>query len=137
MKTLETFNGKWLLNINFKKNKILIFQKSGRKPKDISFCINNNPLEIVQEYTYLGIKVTASGNFYLCQKTLVEKALNTVFKIRRQINFCQLSLRSANKIFDTAIQPILTYSSEVWGLYAKLNFDNWDNTPMEKTHLKF
>ena len=62
-KTLETFNEKWLLSINFKKTKILTFQKSGRKPKDISFCINNNPLEIVQEYTYLGIKITASGNF--------------------------------------------------------------------------
>ena len=55
---------------------------------------------------------------------LAEKVFNAVFKIRRQINFCQLSLRSANKIFDTAIQPILTYGSEVWGLYTKLNFDN-------------
>ena len=53
------------------------------------------------------------------------------------MNFCQLSLRSANIIFATAIQPILTYGSEVWGLYTKLNFDNWDNTPIEKTHLRF
>ena len=120
LKTFETFNGKWHLNTNFKKTKILIFQKSGRKPKDISFYINNTPLEIVHEYTYLGIKITASGNFYLCQKTLAEKALNAVFKIRRQTNFCQLSLFSANKIIDTAIQPIKLMVVK-FGVYIKKN----------------
>ena len=57
LKTLETFNTKWLLNVNFKKTKVMIFQKSGRKPKNISFFINNQPLDIVTEYTYLGTKI--------------------------------------------------------------------------------
>ena len=75
----------------------------------------------------------------MCQKTLAEKALNPVFKIRKQTNFCHLSLRSANKIFDTAIQPILTCGSDVWCLYiqTETNFDNWDRTPIEKTNLRF
>ena len=41
------------------------------------------------------------------------------------------------KIFETAIQPILTYGCEVWGAYTKLDFDKWDKTPIEQAHLRF
>ena len=50
------FYCKWLLDFNHKKTKVLIFQKYGRKPKHLSFTINNIPIEIVQECAYLGIR---------------------------------------------------------------------------------
>lgn len=134
---LENFNAKWLLDVNYKKTKILIFQKSGRKPKNLSFSINNNPIEIVQEYTYLGIKMTSSGTFTTAQKILAEKALNALFKIQKHIHLSRLPLRSARKIFETVVQPILTYGSEIWGAYIKLDFEKWDKTPIEKAHLRF
>ena len=34
------------------------------------------------------------------------------------------------------ISPILSYNSEIWGVYVKHDFKAWDNTPVEKTHLK-
>ena len=33
--------------------------------------------------------------------------------------------------------PILSYNSEVWGMYTKRNFKKWDISPIEKIHLKF
>ena len=72
-KTIETFNRKRLLDVNFKKTKILIFQKSGRKQKNNSFFINNQPVDIVQEYTYLGIKITASGSLTYVRKFWLKK----------------------------------------------------------------
>ena len=137
LKALECFNAKWLLNVNYRKTKILVFQKSGKKPKHLSFSINSTPIEIVQEYTYLGIRITSSGTFTIAQKVLAEKALNAIFKIRKHINFAKLPIGVARKIFVTAIQPILTYGCEVWGAYIKLNFDTWDKTPIEKTHVRF
>ena len=83
----------------------------------------------VQEYTYLGIRITSSGTFIKAQKVLAEKALNAVFKIQEHINFSRLPIRLARKIFVTAIQPILTYGCKVWGAYIKVNF--------EETHLRF
>ena len=53
LKTLEIFNAKWLIDESFQKTKINIFQKSGRKPKDISFSTNNCPIEIIQEYMHI------------------------------------------------------------------------------------
>ena len=81
--------------------------------------------------------MTSSGSFLTAQKLLAEKALNALFKIRQGVNFSKLPLCSAMKIFETAIQPILTYGCEVWGAYTKLNFDQWDKTPIEKAHLRF
>ena len=108
LKKLETFNSTWLLEVNLKKTKVMVFHKTGRKTKNICFSINNYPLEIVQEYTYLGVKLTTSGSFNLCQKTLAEKGLTALYKVYKQIDLFRLPLRSANKIFDAAITPILT-----------------------------
>ena len=35
------------------------------------------------------------------------------------------------------IFPILTYNSEIWGVYAKPEFKTWDSSQIEKTHLQF
>ena len=35
------------------------------------------------------------------------------------------------------ISPILTYNSEVWGLFIKSDFKYWDTSPTEKGHLQF
>ena len=33
------------------------------------------------------------------------------------------------------ISLILTYNSEVWGLFIKSDFEYWDTPPIEKGHL--
>ena len=38
---------------------------------------------------------------------------------------------------DTMIFPILSYNSEIWGMYTKQDFKTWDRSPIEKIHLKF
>ena len=75
--------------------------------------------------------------FIYCQKTLAEKALNALYNIYKHIDFFHLSLRSATKIFDTAIVPILTYGAEIWGMFSKLDLEEWDKTQFEKVHLRF
>ena len=40
-------------------------------------------------------------------------------------------------MFDTMISPILTYNSEIWGVYAKPDFKTWDGSQIEKAHLQF
>mgnify|MGYP001799969402 CR=1 FL=1 len=60
-----------------------MFQNSGRKPKNLTFYINKKEKEIVHDYTYLGITFSASGSFSLAEKTLSDKAINSLFKIRK------------------------------------------------------
>jgi len=35
------------------------------------------------------------------------------------------------------ISPILTYNSEIWGVYVKPDFKFWDSSQTGKTHLQF
>ena len=68
---------------------------------------------------------------------LAEKAVNALFKICKQRIFSGLPFSPAHKIFQTAIKPIWTYGSEVWGVFLKLDFAKWDKTSTEKGHLRF
>ena len=42
------------------------------------------------------------------------------------MNLSKLKTSLASKIFDMMISPILTYNSEIWGVYAKQNFKTCD-----------
>ena len=134
---LSSYCNSWMLNINPKKTKIMIFQKRAKKCDQYNFHINDQIIDVVQEYTYLGTRISSSGNFTLALDQLKEKAQNSLFSLRRHTDFSKLKSSLACKIFDTMIAPILTYNSEVWGVYTKPDFKTWDSSQIEKTHLKF
>ena len=59
------------------------------------------------------------------------------FLIRKRTILNKLNPNTASQIFDTMVFPILSYNSEVWGMYTKQDFKKWDSSPIEKIHLKF
>jgi hypothetical protein len=128
----------WLMQINTKKTKILIFQKhNSRQPVKIQFHIGDKKIDTSKEYNYLGLKISQNGNFKLAQQQLGEKALHALYKIRKNIDFHKLTPKVALKIFNSIISPILLYNSEVWGAYEKNDYNNWENSEIEKAHLRF
>ena len=132
---LSSFCNSWMLKINPKKTKIMVFQKGTKKCDYCNvFHIDNEMIDIVQDYTYLGIRISSPGNFTLSLEHLRQKALHALFSLRRHTDFSKLKPSLANKIFDTMISPILTNNSEVWGAFGKSDFKLWDNSGIEKTH---
>ena len=115
----------------------MIFQKRAKECTESIFNTGKRAIEIVQNYTYLGTLISSTGNFKLALDQLKEKALHALFCLRKHININKLSPSLANKIFDTRISSILTYNSEVWGVYTKPDFNTWESTQIEKTHLNF
>ena len=134
---LHNWCQKWMMETNLKKTKIMIFQKGNKKQIKPNFLLGNQTITIVNEYCYLGVKLNQNGKFTLALKQLSEKALHALFSIRRRLNIHFLKPQLAIKIFDSIISPILLYNSEVWGAYLKNDFNNWDKTLVEKTHLRF
>ena len=120
-----------------KKTKIMIFEKHNTKQPKPNFFIGNSLVTHAKGYNYLGIKLTPTANFKLANEQLSEKALNSLNKIRKYLKLHLLSPKSACKIFDSMVSPILLYNSEVWGAYTNCDFNKWDNTSTEKVHLKF
>ena len=58
---------------------ILIFNKPGKHLKD-NFTFNNNTIECVNDYKYLGMKFTSSGIFKQGKEDMYKKSLKAVFK---------------------------------------------------------
>ena len=117
----------------------MVFQRRAKKD-DYKFHIGNETIDIVQNYTYLGTRISSTGNFtisVISLNHLREKALHALFRLRRHVDFSSLKPSLSSKIFHTMISPILTYNSEVWGVYTKSDFKSWENSPTEKTHLQF
>ena len=75
-----------------------------------TFHIGNELIDIVQDYTYLGTRISSSGNFILSLEHPRQKALHAFFSLRRHTD-STLKPSLACKIFDTMIQSILTYNS--------------------------
>jgi len=136
--SVADFCTKWQMTINENKSKVMIFRKrSIKKSKQQSFIIHNNKLETVREFTYLGVKLSSTGNFSAHQIQSRGKALNAFFNINRTVDFIKLKPQQANQLFNSMISPILTYASEVWGVYQKHDFEKWEKSPIEKVHLRF
>ena len=129
---LSSYCNSWMLRINPKKTKIIIFQRCTKKC-DYVFHIGSEMIDIVQNYTDLGTRISSSGNFTLSPlEHLRQKALHAFFGLRRHTDFNKLKPSLACKIFDSMISPILSYNSEVWGAFAKSDFKSWDSSAIEK-----
>ena len=76
----------WNFRINVNKTKIVVFAKG--RPGNFSFTLNNDNLEIVGEYKYLGILFSKGGSFYSTKKHLAsqaEKAMYSLIKKSRPL----------------------------------------------------
>ena len=83
---LSAFCTDWCLDINIKKNKILVFNKAG-KHLSHKFVFQNNDLECVSPNKYLGIWFNNSGSFNFAQNELYQKALKALFKLKLKPQF--------------------------------------------------
>ena len=126
-----------MMKINPRKTKIIVFQKRARKNADFRFLVDDQIIDVLHEYTYLGTRMSSSGNVSVLCEHLKEKALHALFSLRRHTNLSKLKAALVRRVFDTMISPILTYNSEIWGVYTKPDFETWDGSQIDKTHLQF
>ena len=113
---LVNYCNRWKLKVNVDKTKIMVFRKGGVLPRNLKFYYNDQQLEIVNKFRYLGVVFTAGGSFSECQNTLAGQAQKAIFQLNKYLyKFTFLSPRHKLELFDKLILPILNYGGEVWG----------------------
>ena len=101
--------------MNTKKTKVMIFNVRGIKVTNTAFYVGNCPIEIVDNYQYLGIKFKPSGSFQVAMGELFEKAKRAWFSISNVLyQHKKLAVKKALQLFDSLIRPILLYAVEFW-----------------------
>ena len=118
--------------INTTKTKCITFQKKNKLNKTELFTVGNCILFNVCEFTYLGIKIKASGSFRSTPKFLGEKANRACFALNNHLKVRDIPVVIALKLSDATVLPILTYGAEVWAA-----LESWDLGLIERVHLNF
>ncbi|MCG7879398.1 MAG: reverse transcriptase domain-containing protein, partial [Candidatus Thiodiazotropha endolucinida] len=119
---LYQYSTDWGLKVNTLKTKICIFQKR-RQAAARAWIYNNEELEIVDSFCYLGLKFYYNGNIEMSTKTLSEQALraaNNLLALFKRISF---DVKTKLSLFDSLVTPIILYGAEYWGIFDIKNVD--------------
>ena len=96
---LNDYSEKWLLKVNLKKTKTLIFQKQNRKSTrdKFSFFLNRTPIDKASQYSYLGITFNTNGSLLIPKKFWLKKPedqhllLNIILTLINYLSICVTS----------------------------------------------
>jgi exonuclease III len=114
LENLTTYCKKWGLRVNTKKTKIIIFNTRKASNPD-TFWMAEQPIQVVDEYRYLGIIFKSNGTFDNTQQNLYHRGLKAYFKMAKMLSTEQSASSTVIHLFDHTVKPILLYASEVWG----------------------
>ena len=74
---------------------------------------------------------------WLLPLTLSSKANKAIYALRAKLPFKTLPIKTLLKVFDTCIQPILLYGSELWEPYTNMDCNKWEGSKIERVHTQF
>ena len=128
LNSLHAYCIKWKLTVNVKKTKVIIFSRGVVRIAP-AFVYGNQHLEIVREYTYLGVVFCCNGKFESAMSNRIEQATLALNALKWRARKLRLPLDITLELFDRCVKPVLLYGCEVWG---------WDNLePIEIFHRSF
>ena len=125
---LEHWCKKWRMRVNTKKTKIVHFRVKSQAKTDFGFIFNNEVVECVEKYKYLGIYLDEHLDFRSTATILANSATRALgalfskFRKNKGIGFSTFST-----LFHSGIAPILDYASAIWGFQQYSQIDSVQN----------
>ena len=117
------------MKINSKKTKTMVIS---REPKQHKIRLDNEILEQVNSYKYLGVMIGANGSLREEITQRVGKASKVYGQLGQSfINKRELTVKTKLSIFNSIYCPTLMYGSESWTL------ENRDKSRLQATEMKF
>ena len=114
LNSMHDYCNTWKLEVNIAKTKVVVFSKG--KIRNIPvFTYGGLNLDVVDDFSYLGVKFNYNGKFNKTKKYLCDQARKAMFSVFKKARKLCLSLDLQLHLFDSMISPILLYGSEVWG----------------------
>ena len=116
LQALHAYCVKNRLTVNTAKIKVMYFSKKGIKsPPTMTY--NDEPLEYVQSFKYLGLNFNSKCSFVesldkLCSQARKAQTVLDLHVMRHPT----MSVEHALQLFDSLIKPIVMFDSEVWGV---------------------
>lgn len=116
---LEEYSSKWGLTVNAGKTKVVVFgmQRDVATEETVQLSIGGVPVEVVDTFTYLGVTVKAGCGFKASAFAGRQRAgKRAMFGVRRRLR--ALGIQSPDthfRVFDSLVDPVVSYGVEIWG----------------------
>ena len=120
------FTNRKHLTISVKKSKSMVFNQAGRVINN-PFNLNNETLEQVQSFCYLGVDIKCSGTVKHPMNILCDKANKALRPLLCAIARFKIPAKTSIRLFHTFISPILLYNAENWAILSDKGIKNFDN----------
>ena len=101
----------------------MVFKKHNRRTENVELLYNNQVLNFVKCFTYLGVNLSSNGNLHQTQKSLHEQSLKGLFPLNSVFDMVSLDISDKVRLFDSMVLPILCYGSEVWGFHKAVDIE--------------
>ena len=111
---------KWQLSLNTKKCKAMCITLK-KKPPTFTYYINNNTLEWVDTFKYLGILVDNRLKWQAQVEGTVLKASGVLNLLRRTLKDC--SMDAKKKAYTALVHPLLEYAAPAWSPHLHRDID--------------
>lgn len=98
----------WKLSVNVAKSKIVIFRKGGKVKNDEKWVFRNENLEIVNNFTYLGIVFNFNNKLLKAEKQPAMQARKNTFLMKKNVKNMYLNHKTLLFLFDCYC-PIVKY----------------------------
>ena len=101
------------LTLNYSKTKVMLFSKRRKGQKSIEIRINQNKIEMVKSFKYLGVVMDSQVNWRNHIETLCTKlsqATGAILKLRKIV-----SKKTILMVYNGLVGSHLTYGILVWG----------------------
>ena len=72
---------------------------------------------IVNQFNYLGMLFNYNGKFNETQKHVAQQGRKAYFAINSKLKSQYFNVQTQCSVFDTYVDSILRYSSEIWGFH--------------------
>ena len=113
---LYQYSTYWGLKVNTLKQKSVFFRKRRQAAVRV-YKYNNEVLERVESFCYLGLKLCYNGNIEMMTKTLSEQALRAANNLLALFKRLAFDVKMKLSLFDSLVMPIILYGAECWGIF--------------------
>ena len=104
------------LTVNVGKSKTM---KINRRKKDI-LHVQNEPVEDVKDFVYLGSTVSADGHLLVEIKSRIAKATSAFHKLHGIWKSRIYSIKTKTRLYKTCVRSVLLYGAETWKTDQKI-----------------
>ena len=127
---LHEYCNKWGLLVNVDKTKCLVFKKGGKKSILDKWYYNNQEIETVTTFKYLGFVFSSTGTFSKGIDNTILSGQRAFYNLSSNLeNFDSMFVNTQLSLFNSLVSPVLSYACEIWG-FAEAK-------KIETLHLRF